>query len=112
MGSGIPLALLRVEGGGLWPLSWNGWELGMTDALGGCWYSYTETVLLLFLPSDTEELDLLSNAGYFFPSSAEDVSGLQKRTLAWTVGKSWTDGIRKGCCTFSMESADLGSSLG
>ena len=89
------------------------WELGMTDALGGCWDSYTETVLLLFLPSDTEELDLLSSAGYFFSSSAEDVSGLQRRTLAWMVGKTdGSDGIRKGCCTFSMESADLGSSLG
>ena len=27
-------ALLRVEGGGLWPVSWRSWEFGVMDALG------------------------------------------------------------------------------
>ena len=33
---------------------------------GGCWFSYIEAVLLWFLLKDTEELDFLSNAGFFF----------------------------------------------
>ena len=50
-------ALLRVEGGGLWPVSWRRWELGAMDALGGCWFSYIEAVLLWSLLKNTEELD-------------------------------------------------------
>lgn len=50
-------ALLRVEGGGLWLVSWRRWELGAMDALRGCWFSYTEAVLLWSLLKDTEELD-------------------------------------------------------
>ena len=50
-------ALLRVEGGGLWPVSWRRWELGAMDALGGCWFSYIEAVLLWSLLKNTEKLD-------------------------------------------------------
>ena len=50
-------ALLRVDGGGLWLVSWRRWELGVMDALRGCWFSYIEAVLLWSLLKDTEELD-------------------------------------------------------